>query len=182
MSFWAATVITNLFTAVPVFGSEIVIWLWGGYSVDHATLNRFFSLHYLLPFILIFLVLLHVIFLHDKGSSNPLGLFLLKDKVMFNPYYTIKDVYTIIFLLMLLVGFVCFAPNYLGHSDNYIMANPLVTPSHIVPEWYFLPFYAILRSIPNKLGGILVLFCAICVLFILPYLVTDFLKFNSFRF
>jgi len=120
MSFWAATVITNLVTAVPYFGQEIVIWLWGGYSVDHATLNRFFSLHYLLPFVLVFLVLLHVIFLHDKGSSNPLGLVLFKDKVMFNPYYTIKDVYTVIIVLIFFVGFVSFAPNYLGHTDNIL--------------------------------------------------------------
>jgi len=182
MSFWAATVITNLVTAVPYFGQEIVIWLWGGYSVDHATLNRFFSLHYLLPFVLVFLVLLHVIFLHDKGSSNPLGLVLFKDKVMFNPYYTIKDVYTVIIVLIFFVGFVSFAPNYLGHTDNYIMANPLVTPAHIVPEWYFLPFYAILRSIPNKLGGIVVLFCAILILVLLPYITTDLVKHNSFRF
>lgn len=182
MSFWAATVITNLFTAVPVFGQEIVVWLWGGYSVDHATLNRFFSLHYLLPFIIVFCVLLHVIFLHDKGSSNPLGLFLLKDKVMFNPYYTIKDLYTVIVLFIFFLIFVSFAPNYLGHSDNYIMANPLVTPAHIVPEWYFLPFYAILRSIPDKLGGILVLLCAILVLFFLPYFSVNLVKHNSFRF
>jgi len=135
-----------------------------------------------LPFIIVFFVLLHVIFLHDKGSSNPLGLFLNKDKVMFNPYYTIKDVYTIILVFVMFVVFVCFFPNYLGHSDNYIMANPLVTPSHIVPEWYFLPFYAILRSIPNKLGGILVLFCAILVLFLLPYFSRELVKFNTFRF
>lgn len=184
MSFWAATVITNLFTAVPVFGQEIVIWLWGGYSVDHATLNRFLSLHYLLPFILIFVVLLHVVFLHEHGSSNPITMSLLKDKILFNPYYTIKDIYSILGTIVMVSFFIGYLPDYLGHADNYIMANSLVTPTHIVPEWYFLPFYAILRSIPNKLGGILVLVCAIVALLILPFLCIvrfSVFNFNSFN-
>jgi Cytochrome b subunit of the bc complex len=181
MSFWAATVITSLFSAVPVFGTEIVIWLWGGYSVDHATLNRFFSLHYLLPFILLFLVILHALVLHERGSTNPLGLYLKTDKIYFHPYYTWKDGFGIIIFLIVFLLFVMYAPNYLGHSDNYIMSNPLVTPAHIVPEWYFLPFYAILRSIPDKLGGILLLLAAIITLFVLPFITEDRIRNGSFR-
>jgi quinol-cytochrome oxidoreductase complex cytochrome b subunit len=149
----------------------LVVMLWGGYAVDNATLNRFFSLHYLLPFVLLGMVLLHVLFLHDKGSSNPMGVTVSIDKVMFNPYYTIKDVYSLLLLGCVFVYFVFFNPNVLGHTDNYIMANAIVTPAHIVPEWYFLPFYALLRSIPNKLGGIVVLFCAILMLLLLPFFV-----------
>lgn len=181
MSFWAATVITSLFSAVPVFGQEIVVWLWGGYSVDHATLNRFFSLHYLLPFVLLFLVILHVLVLHERGSTNPTGLYLKTDKIYFHPYYTWKDGFGIIIFLMVFLSFVMYAPNYLGHSDNYIMANPLVTPAHIVPEWYFLPFYAIPRSIPDKLGGIVLLLLAIVILFVLPFITENRIRNGSFR-
>ena len=176
MSFWAATVITNLFSAIPFFGEYIVIWLWGGYSVDNATLNRFFSLHYLLPFILLSIVLLHVIFLHDNGSSNPLGVYIYLDKIPFHPYFTVKDVLGLIIFLFFFAYFVYFFPNYLGHPDNYIPANPLVTPAHIVPEWYFLVFYAMLRSIPDKLLGVIVLAFAILILFILPFITEKRLK------
>src|SRR3990167_7162215 len=172
MSFWGATVITNLFSAIPVVGTTIVEWLWGGFSVDNPTLNRFFALHYLLPFILVALVILHLVALHRHGSNNPTGVEVKtpKDTIPFHPYYTIKDfvgfgVYFIIF-----AGFIFFAPNYLGHTDNYIEANPMVTPPHIVQEWYFLPFYAILRSVPNKLVGVIAMFSAIGVLFALPWL------------
>jgi ubiquinol-cytochrome c reductase cytochrome b subunit len=182
MSFWAATVITSLFSAIPIFGELIVIWLWGGYAVDSATLTRFFSLHYLFPFILIFLVILHVLFLHEQGSTNPLGLVLKTDKIFFSPYYIWKDFFSIIIFIFFFLIFVFFYPNYLGHTDNYIPANSLVTPAHIVPEWYFLPFYAILRSIPNKLGGILVLFSAIIILFILPFIVLNKLRNKNFFF
>jgi len=155
MSFWGATVITNLFSAVPVVGENVVHWLWGGFSVDNPTLNRFFALHYLLPFVIVGLVMLHLVALHQHGSNNPTGVEVKnkKDTVPFHPYYTIKDfvgfgVYFIIFAY-----FVFFEPDYLNHPDNFIQADPMVTPPHIVPEWYFLPFYAILRSIPNKLAG-----------------------------
>lgn len=170
MSFWAATVITSLFSAIPVFGESVVVWLWGGYAVDSATLTRFFSLHYLFPFILLFLVILHILFLHENGSTNPMGISLKLDKIPFSPYYIWKDLLGILFFFFIFFIFVFFFPNLLGHTDNYIQANPLVTPTHIVPEWYFLPFYAILRSIPNKLGGIIVLFLVMFVLFVLPYL------------
>ena len=176
MSFWAATVITNLVTAIPFFGDYIVIWLWGGFSVDNATLNRFFSFHYLLPFILLGLVFLHIIFLHSSSSSNPLGIFLTLDKIPFHPYFIVKDVFSIFIFLFLFSYFIFFYPNYLGHPDNYIPANPLVTPTHIVPEWYFLIFYAMLRSIPNKLLGVIILFFAIVILFILPFLTNKKLK------
>ena len=157
MSYWGATVITNLFSAIPFFGESIVTFLWGGFSVDNPTLNRFYSLHYLLPFVTFGVVFLHIAALHITGSNNPLGIDPKgsQDTLPFHPYYTIKDsvglvVYFIVFALL-----VFFAPNLLGHPDNYIPANPLVTPAHIVPEWYFLPFYAILRAIPDKLGGVL---------------------------
>ena len=170
MSFWAATVITSLFSAFPFIGTIIVQWLWGGFSVDTATLNRFFSLHYLLPFFLLGLVFVHLILLHKAGSSNPLGITLNEDKVPFNPYYVVKDLFGLVVFFLIFFIFVMFMPNFLGHTDNYIPANPLVTPTHIVPEWYFLPFYAILRSIPNKLGGVIMLAFAIITLFILPYI------------
>ena len=183
MSFWAATVITNLFSAVPLVGDEIVMWLWGGFSVDNPTLNRFFSLHYLLPFVLIGVVFLHVAALHITGSNNPLGIEPKspKDTLPFHPYYTIKDTLGISAFLIVFALFVFFAPNYLGHPDNYIMANPLVTPPHIVPEWYFLPFYAILRAVPNKLLGVILLFGSLAVLFILPWLDTSKVRSTHFR-
>ena len=180
MSFWAATVITNLASAIPVIGNDIVFWLWGGFSVDNPTLNRFFSFHYLLPFVLLGLVILHVIFLHEHGSSSPLGVNKNHDLIAFHPYFTIKDIFGIIIFLIFFSYFIFFNPNLLGHPDNYIEANPLVTPTHIVPEWYFLPFYAILRSIPNKLGGVILLLLAIFILILLPFYLKKSVKSSMF--
>ncbi|KAA0677803.1 cytochrome b/b6 [Roseomonas genomospecies 6] len=183
MSFWGATVITNLFSAFPLVGDPIVTWLWGGFSVDNPTLNRFFALHFLLPFVLLGLVILHTAALHVSGSNNPLGIDPKgpQDTVPFNPYVTIKDGFAVVVFLIFYASFVFFAPNYLGHPDNYIPANPLVTPAHIVPEWYFLPFYAILRAIPDKLGGVLAMFGAIAVLAALPWLDTSKVRSCKFR-
>lgn len=169
MSFWAATVITSLFSAIPLIGDIVVIWLWGGYAVDNATLTRFYSLHFICPFILLFLVFLHILLLHIWGSTNPLGIKDETDKLSFGPYFIIKDFFSLLFFMWFYFIMVSFWPNYLGHSDNYIQANSLVTPAHIVPEWYFLPFYAVLRSIPNKLGGILMLLLVIILLVLLPF-------------
>ena len=183
MSFWGATVITNLFSAFPIVGDPIVTWLWGGFSVDNPTLNRFFALHFLLPFVILALVILHTAALHICGSNNPLGIDAKgpQDTVPFNPYVTIKDLFAVVCFLILYAAFVFFMPNYMGHPDNYIPANPLVTPAHIVPEWYFLPFYAILRAIPDKLGGVLAMFGAIAVLFVLPWLDTSKVRSCKFR-
>jgi len=190
MSFWGATVITNLFSAVPLVGTEIVQWLWGGFSIDNPTLQRFYSLHYLLPFVIVGLVILHIWALHQFGSSNPLGIDTKgeKDTIPFHPYYTVKDLFGIGLFLVIFAAFVFYAPNYLGHPDNYIPANPLVTPPHIVPEWYFLPFYAILRSItfdvlfiPAKLMGVILMFGSILVLVILPWLDTSPVRSAKFR-
>jgi ubiquinol-cytochrome c reductase cytochrome b subunit len=183
MSYWGATVITNLFSAIPLVGDSIVTWLWGGFSVDNPTLNRFFSLHYLLPFIIVGVVFLHISALHVTGSNNPLGIDVKspQDTLPFHPYYTIKDSVGMCVFLMVFAALVFFAPNYLGHADNYIPANPLQTPSEIVPEWYFLPFYAILRSVPNKLGGVTLMFGAIAVLFVLPWLDTSKVRSARFR-
>lgn len=172
MSFWGATVITNLFSAIPVIGESIVTWLWGGFSVDNPTLNRFFALHYLLPFIIIGLVMLHLVALHHHGSNNPTGLEIKneKDTIPFHPYYTVKDFVGFGVYFLLFAYFVFFEPDYLNHPDNLIPANPMVTPAHIVPEWYFLPFYAILRSIPNKLAGVIAMLSSILILFGLPWL------------
>lgn len=179
MSFWGATVITNLFSAIPLIGDPIVTWLWGGFSVDNPTLNRFFSLHYLLPFVIVGVVVLHVVALHTHGSNNPVGIDTKgpQDQIPFHPYYTIKDLFGMGVFFVLFFWFVFYAPNYLGHPDNYIEADPLQTPAHIVPEWYFLPFYAILRSITfdilfleAKLLGVIAMFASIAVLFILPWL------------
>lgn len=182
MSFWGATVITNLFSAFPG-GDKIVTWLWGGFSVDNPTLNRFFSLHYLFPFLILAASMLHLIALHQFGSSNPLGIERKtpEDSIPFHPYYTIKDAFGLGVLLLIYMGFVFFAPNFFGEPDNYIPANPLVTPPHIVPEWYFLPFYAILRSIPDKLSGVLAMFGSIGVLFILPWLDRHPVRSSKFR-
>lgn len=171
MSFWAATVITNFLSVIPYFGIEIVQWVWGGFSINNATLNRFFCLHYLLPFLILALVILHIIVLHNSGSSNPLS-FISKriDKISFYPYFYVKDLFSIVLFFAIYFVFIFFYPDALGHSDNYIPANPLSTPSHIVPEWYFLPYYAILRSIPNKTQGILVMFISIFTLFFYPLL------------
>ncbi|MEC8105106.1 MAG: cytochrome b/b6, partial [Pseudomonadota bacterium] len=172
MSFWGATVITNLFSAIPFVGESIVVFLWGGFSVDNPTLNRFFSLHYLMPFLIAGVVVLHIVALHRFGSNNPIGIDAKgpQDTISFHPYYTIKDTVGIAMFLLLLAVAVFFFPNAMGHPDNYIPANPMQTPAHIVPEWYFLPFYAILRAVPDKLGGVLLMFSAIFVLFVLPWL------------
>ncbi len=183
MSFWGATVITNLFSAIPVVGDSIVTWLWGGFSVDNPTLNRFFALHYLLPFVIVAVVALHVVALHVHGSNNPLGIDPKgpQDTVPFHPYYTMKDGFGVVVFLIVFAGFAFFAPDYMGHPDNYVPANPLVTPEHIVPEWYFLPYYAILRAVPDKLGGVIAMFGAIAVLFVLPWLDTSRVRSASFR-
>nr|AMP45777.2 cytochrome b [Plecturocebus caligatus]URH16300.1 cytochrome b [Plecturocebus caligatus] len=168
MSFWGATVITNLLSAIPYIGSDLVQWIWGGFSVDKATLTRFFTFHFILPFIIAALAAIHLLFLHDTGSNNPSGLVSSSDKIVFHPYYTIKDILGLIFLLLLLMSLTLFAPDLLTDPDNYILANPLNTPPHIKPEWYFLFAYAILRSIPNKLGGVLALILSILILAIIP--------------
>lgn len=170
MSLWGATVITNLISAIPWIGQDIVEFIWGGFSVNNATLNRFFALHFVLPFVLAALVLMHLIALHDTvGSSNPLGVSGNYDRIPFAPYYLFKDLITIFMFVFGLSLFVFFMPNVLGDSDNYIMANPMQTPAAIVPEWYLLPFYAILRSIPNKLLGVIAMFSAILIILTLPY-------------
>jgi quinol-cytochrome oxidoreductase complex cytochrome b subunit len=179
MSFWAATVITNLFSAIPIFGEDIVTWLWGGFAVDNPTLNRFYALHYLLPFVIVAVVMLHLLALHQHGSNNPLGIDPKspKETIPFHPYYTVKDLFGLGVFLILSAILVFYWPNLLGHPDNYIPANPLITPPHIVPEWYFLPFYAILRAItfdiwfiPAKLIGVVLMFGSIIILFFLPWL------------
>jgi len=183
MSFWGATVITNLFSAIPVVGEHIVVWLWGGYSVDNPTLNRFFSLHYLLPFLLAGLVGLHIWALHVVGNNNPLGIDTKtpQDTLPFHPYYTVKDAFALVMFCIFFAGWLFYHPNYLGHPDNYIEANPLSTPAHIVPEWYFLPFYAILRAVPDKLLGVLAMFGSIALLVALPWLDKSKVRSASFR-
>ncbi|TCZ63276.1 cytochrome b [Roseicella aquatilis] len=183
MSFWGATVITNLFSAVPLVGPDIVTWLWGGFSVDNPTLNRFFSLHYLMPFVIFGVVFLHVAALHITGSNNPLGIDPKgpQDTLPFHPYYTAKDSVGLVAYFAFFAVLVFFFPNLLGHADNYIPANPLVTPAHIVPEWYFLPFYAILRAVPDKLGGVVMMFGSIAILFVLPWLDTSPVRSMRFR-
>ena len=172
MSFWGATVITNFFSVIPFVGEPIVNWLLGGYTVDNPTLNRFYALHYLLPFVIAGVILLHIVALHRFGSNNPLGIDIKSDKDMipFHPYYTIKDFFGLSVFLAIFCVFVFFLPNFLGHPDNYVPADPLSTPAHIVPEWYLSPFYAILRAVPDKLLGVLAMFGAIGILFILPWL------------
>ncbi|MBC8036694.1 MAG: cytochrome b N-terminal domain-containing protein, partial [Rhizobiales bacterium] len=183
MSFWGAKVITNLFSAIPFFGESITTWLWGGYAVDNPTLNRFFSLHYLLPFVLAGLVALHIWALHVPGNNNPTGVTVRngQDTVPFHPYYTLKDGFATVVFLMVLAAFVFFLPNYMGHAVNSEEANPLVTPAHIVPEWYYLPFYAILRAIPDKLGGVVAMFGSILILFVLPWLDTSRVRSATYR-
>jgi len=183
MSFWGATVITNLFSAIPWVGESIVTWLWGGFAVDNPTLNRFYSLHYLLPFVIVGVVFLHLWALHHRKSNNPLGIDIKgpQDTVPFHPYYTIKDTLGLGAFALLFSVILFFAPNALGEVDNYIKADPLVTPAHIVPEWYFLPYYAILRSIPHKLIGVIAMFGSIFVLFILPWLDTSRVRSATFR-
>jgi ubiquinol-cytochrome c reductase cytochrome b/c1 subunit len=183
MSFWAATVITNLFSAIPGVGEPIVTWLWGGYAVGNPTLNRFYSLHYLLPFVIAGVVVLHIWALHVVGQNNPTGVEPKRntDTVPFTPYATIKDGFFIIVFCIVFAWFVFYLPNYMGHADNYIPANPGVTPTHIVPEWYYLPFYAILRSIPNKLMGVIALFAAVGILAFLPWLDTSRVRSARYR-
>jgi quinol-cytochrome oxidoreductase complex cytochrome b subunit len=190
MSYWGATVITNLFSAIPLVGEDIRTLLWGGFSVDNPTLNRFFSLHYLLPFAIFGVVALHIWAFHTSGNNNPSGVEIKdvkKDAVPFHPYYTVKDGFAIVVFLIMFAAFVFFNPNGLGHPDNYIEANPLSTPAHIVPEWYYLPFYAILRAITfdigpisSKLGGVIAMFSSILILFVLPWLDTS--KVRSMRY
>jgi ubiquinol-cytochrome c reductase cytochrome b subunit len=176
-------VITNLFSVIPVVGDTIVSFLWGGYSVGNPTLNRFFSLHYLLPFMIFDVVLLHVWALHVPGNNNPAGIDVKtkKDTVPFHPYMTVKDTFSAVLFIIVLSWFVFYMPNYLGHADNYVPANPSVTPSHIVPEWYFLPFYAILRAIPNALLGVIAMFASIAVLAFLPWLDTSRVRSGAYR-
>jgi quinol-cytochrome oxidoreductase complex cytochrome b subunit len=181
MSFWGATVITNLFSAIPFVGDDIVQWLWGGFSVSNAALNRFFSLHYLMPFVIAGLVIIHLSLLHNDGSNNPLGINTNVETVSFYPYFYVKDLFAFFMLIIVFALFVAFYPNFLGHSDNYIPANPLSTPAHIVPEWYFLPFYAILRSIPDKLGGVIAMVSAILILLALPLINTSNIRSSKFR-
>lgn len=182
MAFWGATVITNLFSAIPGIGKNIVTWLWGGYAVDSPTLTRFYALHYLLPFVILAVVGLHLVALHRHGSNNPLGIDTdgPQDTLPFHPYYTIKDLIGLCAFLIVCAIFIFYLPNYLNGPDAYIPANPLQTPAEIVPQWYFLPFYAILRSIPNKLVGVIAMFAAVGVLFLVPWL--DTLKVRSARF
>jgi len=181
MSLWGATVITNLLSAIPWIGQDFVELIWGGFSVSNATLNRFFSLHYLLPFVLAALAAMHLLALHQHGSSNPLGISGNVDRLSFHPFFTFKDLVTIFLFLLTLSIFVFYMPNALGHSDNYIPANPMSTPASIVPEWYLLPYYAILRSIPNKLLGVLAMFASLLILLVMPIVDTSRIRGNQFR-
>jgi ubiquinol-cytochrome c reductase cytochrome b subunit len=182
MSYYGAVVITSLFGAIPYIGNALTTWLWGGFSVGNDTLNRFFSLHYLLPFMIAGVVGLHIWALHVPGNNNPTGVSVKSkaDTVPFHPYYTVKDGFAIVVFMILFAYYVFYAPNALAHADNYIPANPLQTPAHIVPEWYFLPFYAMLRAVPNKLLGVLTMFGAIALLFVTPWLDTS--KVRSMRY
>nr|QDX07552.1 cytochrome b [Callopanchax toddi] len=181
MSFWGATVITNLLSAVPYVGTTLVQWIWGGFSVDNATLTRFFAFHFLLPFVAIAITMVHLIFLHETGSNNPLGLNSNAEKISFHPYFTFKDILGFAMLLTTLISLSLFSPNLLGDPENFIPANPLVTPPHIKPEWYFLFAYAILRSIPNKLGGVIALLASILILMLVPSLHTSKQRSLTFR-
>nr|AZZ71624.1 cytochrome b [Holbrookia lacerata] len=181
MSFWGATVITNLLSAIPYVGTTLVEWIWGGFSVDNATLTRFFTFHFLLPFAIIGVTMMHLLFLHETGSNNPTGLASNTDKVPFHPYFSYKDLLGALILITILLTLALFSPNLLGDPENFSPANPLVTPPHIKPEWYFLFAYAILRSIPNKLGGVLALLFSILILMLVPLLHTSKQRSNSFR-
>ena len=181
MSFWGATVITNIFSAIPYIGDSITYILWGGFSVDNPTLNRFFSLHYLVPFLIAAVALIHITLLHEKGSNNPIGVDSAIDKIPFYPYFYVKDLYSVILFLVFYSFFVFLIPNVLGHPDNYVPANPMVTPEHIIPEWYFLPFYAILRSIPDKLGGVIAMAGSLIVLYLIPYINSSEIRSAIFR-
>nr|BBH37278.1 cytochrome b [Trimma okinawae] len=181
MSFWGATVITNLLSAIPYMGTTLVQWIWGGFSVDHATLTRFFAFHFLFPFLILAATILHLLFLHETGSNNPTGLSSDTDKIPFHPYFSYKDLMGFAIIFLALVSLALFMPNYLGDPDNFTPANPLMTPPHIKPEWYFLFAYAILRSIPNKLGGVLALLASILVLMLVPLLHTSKQRGLTFR-
>jgi ubiquinol-cytochrome c reductase cytochrome b subunit len=181
MSLWGATVITNLASTIPVIGDTIVLWLWGGFSVDNPTLNKFFSLHYLLPFVILALVFIHVFLLHNYGSSNPLGLDYTVDTTVFTPYYLIKDFFSVLIFFIFFGIIIFFITNTLCHTYNYITANTDVTPEHIVPEWYFLPFYAILRAIPDKAFGVIALLASIVMLFLLPFLHKSHIRSAAFK-
>ena len=181
ISFWGATVITNLISAIPYVGESVVIWVWGGFSVDNPTLNRFFSLHYLLPFVIVALACLHLVLLHYKGSSNPLGVITYNNSISFYPFFYVKDLFSVFIVITGFFIFIFFYPDYLGHPDNYISSNPIVTPAHIVPEWYFLPFYAILRSIPHKVGGVIAMFSSIVLFIILPFIDSSEIRSSSFK-
>nr|AIN37232.1 cytochrome b [Paraechinus aethiopicus] len=181
MSFWGATVITNLLSAIPYIGTDLVQWIWGAFSVDKATLTRFFALHFILPFMIMALTMIHLLFLHETGSNNPTGIISESEKIPFHPYYTIKDILGMILLIMMLTILTLFSPDLLSDPDNYTPANPLNTPPHIKPEWYFLFAYAILRSIPNKLGGVMALFMSILILFFMPLLHTSKQRSMMFR-
>nr|YP_010394319.1 apocytochrome b [Phytophthora fragariae]DAZ88327.1 TPA_asm: apocytochrome b [Phytophthora fragariae] len=181
MSFWGATVITNLFSAIPLIGKDIVDWLWGGFAVDNPTLNRFFSLHFTFPFIIVGAVLIHLILLHEVGSNNPLGITLKIENIPFYPYFYTKDLFGLMLLFLIFFIFIFYYPNTLGHPDNYIEANPMKTPLHIVPEWYFLPFYAILRSIPNKIGGVIAMFGSLIILLTIPFTNSSEIRSTTFR-
>nr|QCF39145.1 cytochrome b [Globicephala macrorhynchus]QCF39158.1 cytochrome b [Globicephala macrorhynchus] len=181
MSFWGATVITNLLSAIPYIGTTLVEWIWGGFSVDKATLTRFFAFHFILPFIITALVAVHLLFLHETGSNNPMGIPSNMDMIPFHPYYTIKDILGALLLILALLTLTLFTPDLLGDPDNYTPANPLSTPAHIKPEWYFLFAYAILRSIPNKLGGVLALLLSILILIFIPMLQTSKQRSMMFR-
>nr|UZZ43917.1 cytochrome b [Ecnomus sp. XG-2021] len=180
MSYWGATVITNLLSSIPYIGNMITKWMWGGYSINNATLNRFFSFHFLLPFIITGLVILHLMFLHYNKSSNPINYMKKNDKIPFHPYYSWKDMMGMIIMIMMFMMFIMKYPYLLNDSDNFIETNPMITPPHIQPEWYFLFAYAILRSIPNKLGGVVALLMSICILFIMPFIPKKTIKGNSF--
>nr|UFZ13214.1 cytochrome b [Neochauliodes sparsus] len=180
MSFWGATVITNLLSAIPYLGSYLVQWIWGGFAIDNATLTRFFTFHFLFPFIIAAMTMIHLLFLHQTGSNNPIGINSNLDKIPFHPYFSFKDLVGFFFMLFMLILLTLLNPYLLGDPDNFIPANPLVTPVHIQPEWYFLFAYAILRSIPNKLGGVIALVMSIAILFILPF--THFSKFQGIQF
>uniref|UniRef100_UPI0030032F74 cytochrome b n=1 Tax=Arria brevifrons TaxID=2908858 RepID=UPI0030032F74 len=180
MSFWGATVITNLLSAIPYLGIDLVQWVWGGFAVDNATLNRFFTFHFILPFIIIMMIMLHLLFLHQNGSNNPLGLNSNIDKIPFHPYFTFKDILGFIIMMMMLSLLSLSEPYILSDPDNFTPANPLVTPIHIQPEWYFLFAYAILRSIPNKLGGVIALVMSIAIMFFMPYLSSNFRGFQYY--
>jgi len=182
MSLWGATVITNLITAFPYIGKIILLWVWGGFAINNATLTRFFIIHMVLPFLIIGLVGFHIVLLHEKGSTSPLGFFFTTEKVGFFPYFIYKDLFGYLIFFIILGLFIFFNPNFLvGHPDNYIAANSLVTPLHIVPEWYFLPYYAILRSIPDKLGGVLAMGSALLIFFIITLLDFSILQSTVFR-